>query len=137
MTLLERLENFIRHDMTLNDFVELHYRYCQAIDDIDSIVYDMSQFNLVMSSDDPETIAQRVAYGNFKPSDGWFWFSGYGNLISGTTFADLEDIQIFPSDIARYIVGSGDSLGSPDIQSILDEDQDDDDGTLSYGNEAD
>lgn len=113
--LTECLEN-----MDTDDLMYLHNEYCSATNGFDDTIYNMSEFDEVMSGQSPEWIACRVYYGDFNPGSAeYFKFNGYGNLI-GMYESDLAD-NIYISDIVGYIVDNMDNLYNDEVQEILDE----------------
>jgi hypothetical protein len=113
--LTELLEN-----MDTAELIYLHNEYCSATNGFDDTIYDMDEFDEVMSGQSPEWIACRVYYGDFNPGAAeYFKFNGYGNLVGLYAFDLAEHIYI--SDIVGYIVDNMDCLYNDDVQEILDE----------------
>lgn len=79
---IEQAKNILIDNLSDDELIEAYYKYCEYNNDMDSVVYDMSEFDEVMDCCTPFEIAQKVAYGEFNPSDDWFTFDGYGNLQS-------------------------------------------------------
>lgn len=114
--LVECMEN-----MSTSELVYLHNNYCDADGYSDDHIYRMSEFDNVMSGDDPHSIACNVFYGDFCPAHEFFWFNGYGNLESAD-FIQTDGVKpVCLSDIADYIERERDSLYNSDIQDIIDE----------------
>lgn len=67
--------------------------------------YSMDEFNEIMSYDEPYTIAKKVFYGKFYPSDKYFTFDNNGNLES----FNYLDREYDEEDVIDYIV---DNYGS-------------------------
>lgn len=92
------------------------YCYTNSLDD--NNIYDMDEFDDIMSDSTPTDIAERIFYGDFKPCDNYFNFDGRGNLAS---FDYLEEL-ISIDDLAQYICSTDDDLNNYDLRHFLDED---------------
>lgn len=88
----------------------------------DKYIYSTDDFDELMNGETPSEIASRVAFGDYNPFHKWFWFNGYGNIVSGD-YPDRAD-GWFASDIAEYAVENDEDFGRSDIMDILDEDED-------------
>ncbi len=108
----ESIEN-----MTASEQIELHNNYCEEINDMDSYIYSMNDFDEIMNGMTPWEIVRTCYYGDFCPARDYFTFNGYGNAVS----FDFPDEQIFISDIVDYIIRNEDSLYNDEIQDLLDE----------------
>lgn len=82
MMTIEQAKNIIIDNLSDDEIITKYYEYCEYNNDMNSVVYDMSEFDEVMGYCTPLEVAQKVAYGEFNPSDDWFTFDGYGNLQS-------------------------------------------------------
>lgn len=51
----------------------------------------MENFNDVMQGYEPMDVALRIHFGSFDPTDGYFTFNGYGNLVSYENGAEYVD----------------------------------------------
>lgn len=90
----------------------------------DKYIYSTDDFDELMNGETPSEIASRVAFGDYNPCHMWFWFNGYGNIVSGD-YPDRAD-GWFTSDISEYAVENNEDFGIRDIREILDEDEDED-----------
>ena len=103
--------------------IALHNSYCDAANYMDDYIYSTEELNEVLEGQTPVDILQRAFYGRFNPNDAFFWFDGYANLESASW---ADELPIFASDIADYILLNEDSLDNDEIKEILDEEEEDD-----------
>ena len=84
--------------------------FVYPMDDLDDVA-----FNLDM---DVRAVILAVQDGNFNIDDAWFWFDGYGNLMSFTfDFENYSCINV--SEIIDYIERTSDDLDNCEIAEIL------------------
>lgn len=90
------------NNMSEAELVELNNAYCEAINDMDSIVYsnDEEFFNLINFSG--LRVAQATFYGDYNYSHDWVTFDGYGNFKSYAIFT-TDCLVDYVSTIAEYI----------------------------------
>lgn len=79
---IEQAKDILVDNLSGDEIITEYNEYCEYCNDMDSIVYDMSEFDEIVANFTPMELASSVAYGNFNPSDDWFMFDGYGNLQS-------------------------------------------------------
>lgn len=103
--------------------VDVNNAYQECVNG-DKYIYSTDDFDELMNGETPSEIASRVAFGDYNPFHKWFWFNGYGNIVSGD-YPDRAD-GWFASDIAEYAVENDEDFGRSDIMDILDEDDDED-----------
>lgn len=103
--------------------VDVNNAYQECVNG-DKYIYSTDDFDELMNGETPSEIASRVAFGDYNPFHKWFWFNGYGNIVSGD-YPDRAD-GWFASDIAEYAVENDEDFGRSDIMDILDEDEDED-----------
>lgn len=101
--------------------VDVNNAYQECVNG-DKYIYSTDDFDELMNGETPSEIANRVAFGDYNPFYKWFWFNGYGNIVSGD-YPDRAD-GWFASDIAEYAVENDEDFGRSDIMDILDEDED-------------
>lgn len=106
-----------------NDIVDVNNAYQDCING-DKYIYSTDDFDDLMSGQSPTEIANRVAFGDYNPYHMWFWFNGYGNIVSGD-YPDRAD-GWFASDISEYAVENDEDFGNSDIREILDENEEED-----------
>lgn len=103
--------------------VDVNNAYQECVNG-DKYIYSTDDFDELMNGETPSEIASRVAFGDYNPFHKWFWFNGYGNIVSGD-YPDRAD-GWFASDIAEYAVENDEDFGRSDIMDILDEEDDED-----------
>ena len=113
----QKLVEYI-NGMGIEEKIALHNSYCDAANCMDYYIYSTEELNEVLEGQTPVDILQRAFYGRFNPNDAFFWFDGYANLESASW---ADELPIYASDIAGYILLREDSLGNDEIQKILDE----------------
>ena len=99
--------------------VDVNNAYQECVNG-DKYIYSTDDFDELMNGETPSEIASRVAFGDYNPFHKWFWFNGYGNIVSGD-YPDRAD-GWFASEISEYAVENDDDFGIRDIREILDED---------------
>ena len=88
----------------------------------DNTIYDMDEFDEIMSGMSPSDIALKIFYGDFRPNDHYFKFDGCANFQSFDYISDEVDLE----EIADYIVNNDEDFDNSDIREILDEEDEDD-----------
>ena len=109
--------------MSTAELINIHNEYCDAANYPDDHIYDMDEFDEIMSGHTPWETVRCAYYGDFCPTHNYFWFDGYANLCS----ADYRPEIIVIEDIAQYIDDNDDDLGDCDLAEILDEEENDED----------
>lgn len=102
--------------------VDVNNAYQECVNG-DKYIYSTDDFDELMNGETPSEIASRVAFGDYNPFHKWFWFNGYGNIVSGD-YPDRAD-GWFASDISEYAVEYDEDFGRRDIREILDEEDED------------
>lgn len=90
-------------------------------------IYSMDEFDEIMEGYSPLDIVQKTYYGkNFEPSDAYFCFDGYANLVS---FDDVDDegSPFYIDDLVDRIVRDENAFGNDEIAAVLNGDEDEDD----------
>ena len=117
MTRYEKIKETLEN-MDTAELVYAHNSYCDATNSMDDYIYNMDEFDEILSGMTPWEVARAAYYsGKFCPAHDYFWFNGYGNLESD----DFTQRIIYIDDIAEYIDRNEDSLYNDDIQEVLDE----------------
>lgn len=116
MTRKEKIQAVI-DDMSDEDLIEIHNKYCKEVDWLEDYVYPMSEFDSQMWYKTPIEIAFAIRYGSFNPRHQYFCFNGYGNLESFDKMSDFNRLDT--SEIAEYIDENGNSFGYDPIEDIL------------------
>ena len=99
----EQIKEFLQ-DLDDEELKQIWNDYCNANSYSDDFVYDMDEFDDIMSNSTPTDIVNRIFYGDFKPCHEYFSFNGYANLVSSDYLDDLIHI----SDLAEYIYNNQD-----------------------------
>ena len=123
MTRYEKIKSAL-DEMSTAELVNVHNAYCGAANYMDDYIYNMDEFDEIMSGQSPWEIARCAYYGDFCPADDYFWFNGYANLCSADYHPEIINVE----DIAQYVDDNNDDLGDCDLAEILDEDNEDEDG---------
>ena len=113
-------------NMSERDLFWLYKEYVGQARLYDDEIFDMDDFNEIMSALTPMDVASKILYGDFRPNDCYFKFDGYANLESIDCLKnaiDLDEIADYIK-IADYIINNENSLGNNEIQEILDKDDD-------------
>ena len=118
MTRYEMIEDYL-NSMDKYDLLDLHNAYATECYP-DDFIYRMCDIDEVLEGQSAEWLFNRMYYGDFRPTDEYFTFNGYGNLESFNNWS-LDD-HIFTSDIARYIDSEENDLGYIGIAKILEQD---------------
>lgn len=109
----ETLDNMSEHDLFW-----LYKEYVGQARLYDDKIFDMDDFNEIMSALTPMDVASKILYGDFRPNDCYFKFDGYANLESIGCLKNAIDLD----EIADYIINNENSLENNEIQEILDKD---------------
>lgn len=119
MTRYEAIKKALE-EMGTADIIAIHNAYCDSSNNMDNYIYDMSEFEEIMSNMSPWEIACCCCNGHeFCPDHDYFRFNGYAHLES-FDFAPGGNSGVYISDIAEYIDHTEDALNNSDIQDILD-----------------
>lgn len=121
MTRLEKIKEALEH-MTAGELVSVHNEYCNNAEYMDDYIYNMEEFDDIMSGQKPWDVARAVCYGDFCAAHDYFWFNGYGNLASGDYPIDRIDIDA----IAEYVDDNENDLYCSELAAILEEEAEDD-----------
>ncbi len=114
----------VLNELDDSDIVSVHNNYCEQYSNRDNMIYrkDDCMLNEVMGDCSFSEAARELNYSDYRYNDSYFWVNGYGHLESSDNPRD----NIYPSDIARYIVEKEDSLGDHDIEEVIDSWSDED-----------
>lgn len=93
--ILERL-----NEMDNADLIAVHNKYCEAYGSMDNQIFENDDYFLeTYFMNRPADLAMSIQYGDYRYSDEYVQFDGYGNLES----FDYPDGHIFPEEIANYL----------------------------------
>jgi hypothetical protein len=91
------------HEMDSSDLIDLNNIYCQEKNLEDEVWTNEDEFFEVFFSDTkPLDLLRSAYYGNYKTSDNYVKFNGYGNLESFDYF-EVKDLVDSPEVIAEHI----------------------------------
>lgn len=112
----------IINNLSDNEMVDVNNTYQDCVKG-DCYIYSMDDFDEIMDGNTPIKIANRVAYGDYNPFHMWFWFNGYGNVITGDDpeYSDGWNVTA----IAEYCVDNDEDFDVNDIREILDDEDED------------
>ena len=113
----------ILNSLADHEIVDVNNAYQDCVNG-DDYIYSMDEFDEFMEGKTPCEIARIAIYGNFNPCDMWFWFNGYGNVVSSDYPDDANGWDA--SCISEYAVENDEDFGNSDIREILDEDEEED-----------
>ena len=120
MTIKEKLAVYIG-DLPGTKAISLHNEYCEHDCAYENHIYGMDEFDEIVGECLPSELARMCYYGDFCPANSYFWYNGYGNLVSSDYPATDNNSPFYVSDIVKYIVDNDDDLGDEEIREMLDE----------------
>lgn len=128
MTKEERIRELI-DNMSENEAMRLWNEYCDNDNRMDDCIYSMNDFDEIFSGYEPWEVARTCYYsGNFCPAHDFFWLNGYGNAES-SDFPSMDSKSPFYIDeLVSYIMDNETSLYNDEIQEILDEEEENEEG---------
>ena len=99
------------------------YSYDGSLDQFN--IYNMDEFDEMLSGKTPTEIVNSIRYGGFASTDEYFRFNGYGNIES-LSYADIEEeLDSYLGEIADCIENGNYYNMLPDsIKAIIDEEED-------------
>ena len=116
MTKTEMIKDLLEN-MSESQLYIIVNEYFDKTNYYDDRIYDMDEFDEIMSGMSPSDIATKIFYGDFRPNDNYFRFDGYANLESFDYISDEVDLE----EVADYIVDNDEDFDNGDIREILDE----------------
>lgn len=114
----QRIVDYI-NSCNVDEKIAIHNAYCKSRNRMDGCIYELDKLEKVLYNVNKWEFLNMIRFGNFDFLKNFWGFNQYGNLES----YNAQEIPIFESDIANYILTSGDSLNSAGIQAILDEEE--------------
>ena len=121
MTKTEMIKDLLEN-MSESQLYIIANEYFDKTNYYDDRIYDMDEFDEIMSGMSPSDIATKIFYGDFRPNDNYFKFNGYANLESFDYISDEVDLE----EIADYIVDNDEDFDNSDIREIIDEENEED-----------
>ena len=117
MTCYEAIKELMG-EMFETELLDIYNAYCEATDSDGKCVYTMEDFDDIMGCRSPMEIAEMASNSSsFCSGCEFFWINSDDTLESSDF---IPDGMIDMENIAHYICKSGNSLGSDEIQEILD-----------------
>ena len=116
MTKTEMIKDLFEN-MNESQLYTIANEYFDKTNYYDDRIYDMEEFDEIMSGMSPSDIALKIFYGDFRPNDHYFKFDGCANFQSFDYISDEVDLE----EIADYIVDNDEDFDNSDIREILDE----------------
>lgn len=120
MTKNERIVSLLER-MDTPYLVQIHNEYCELAYCEDGYIYYMEELDEALEGCTPLEIIEKALYGDFNPSDNFFFFDGYANLKS-FSYIGYSNIDI--EEIANYAVRYSEDYYNPDIRNILESEED-------------
>ena len=121
MTKTEMIKDLLEN-MSESQLYIIANEYFDKTEYYDDRIYDMDEFDEIMSGMSPSDIALKIFYGDFRPNDHYFKFDGCANLESFDYISDEVDLE----EIADYIIDNDEDFDNSDIREILDEENEED-----------
>lgn len=90
--------------MDESELVQLNNEYCQEISSPDSEIWGNDEdFLCTFFSNNPDSLARAIFYGDYNYSHNYVRFNGYGNLETFDWFEPKDLCELVPT-IAEYIL---------------------------------
>lgn len=96
----QKLASELKH-MNEADLLHAWQIRCDELNCMDDSIFDMDDFNELMNGFEPIYIAMRVSFGDFNPHDEYFYFDGYGNLVSINYLSQIIHFSDFADEITE------------------------------------
>lgn len=121
MTIEELKDRIIEalNDMSDSDLYYLFNQYCEEAGYDDDRIEDMDNFDELFQGSAWDAV-RAAYYGDFRPTDNYFIFNAYGNLVSFDYLTD-KNSPYDEDQVADFIIDNENALDNSDIQDILDE----------------
>lgn len=107
-----------------------HLSACYIDADFDECFYNMDDFDEVVGGFKPWEIVRAAHYGEFCPTDSYFKFNAYGNLES--TDNPVREGWVDTDALAEYAIDCGEDFGDSDIQTLLEQWDEEEEPTNDY-----
>lgn len=121
MTKTEMIKDLLEN-MSESQLYIIANEYFDKTEYFDDRIYNMDEFDEIMSGMSPSDIALKIFYGDFRPNDHYFKFDGCANFQS----FDYISVEVDLEEIADYIVDNDEDFDNSDIREILGEDDEED-----------
>lgn len=115
----EKIKEYVE-SLTNEEKRSLWNEYCNADNRADDWIYNMSEFDDINEGKTPSDIALNICYGDFRATDNYFWFDGYGNFESSDCI-DNDSSPFYVDELVDYIIENDNDLYDDNIREILEE----------------
>ena len=105
-------------DMADSELRYVFNNYCEKSGYDDDFIEDMDNFDEIFQGSAWDAV-RAAYYGDFRPTDNYFKFNGYGNLVS-FDYIDSPESPFDAEQVADYIIENDDDLDNSDIRELLD-----------------
>jgi len=115
------------NEMSEQELISLNNAYCGSIGS-ESRVYDNDEDFLNENFSSASDAVRACYFGDYRFSDNYVQFNGYGNLES-TNYFEVPDLEDYPYNIAKYAVDNQsefDMFDFDELESQLEDDQNED-----------
>lgn len=117
----EKIREYIE-SLTNEEKRNLWNEYCNDSNRTDDWIYDMLEFDDINEGKTPSDIALSICYGDFRATDNYFWFDGYGNFES-SDWIDDNSCPFCIDELIDYIIENDNDLYDDNIREILEEEE--------------
>ena len=118
MSAVEKIIDLLENELSNGELVEVWNDYCERSNLCGDEVFLMDNFDQYFENYTPSEIAMVLLISpSFNPSDTWFTFDGYGNIVTLNYLDDVIDVEA----IAEFAVEHDYSFGIWEIADILEE----------------
>jgi len=118
MKKLTAIKNLLTDGLADHEVVDINNRYQDEVNG-DTYIYSMDDFDELMNGKTPSEIANMATYGDYNPFRMWFWFNGYGNIVTSDYPEDCNGYDI--DAIAEYAIDNDEDFDNDEIREILDD----------------
>lgn len=108
----ESIEQIIRETWSNSDIISTWNERCEDENCMDDIISSMDEFEeeakSTIDSMGVGYFLDRIQYGNFRYSDDFWGYNGYGNFISFSDPIDDSDSPIDMDELINWLIENGD-----------------------------
>ena len=118
MSKVEKIAEFLESELYDSELVEVWNDYCERNNLCGDEVFLMDNFDQYFENYTPSEIAMVLLTSpSFNPSETWFTFDGYRNIVTLNCLDDVIDVEA----IAVFAIEHDYSFGIWEIADILEE----------------
>lgn len=116
---VEAITEFL-NELDSNELVNIHNEYCQSVNYSDDEIYNNDEefFNVFFENRVLEAV-RAVSYGEYKYTDDYIQFNGYGNLMTYNEYNVTECIDI--TSIADDILENEQNYNNIELEELEEE----------------